>query len=214
MAKALSLNGKGFLFMGTHKTVEKSFYLNGHVTEIAKRLLGKIVWTNVDGRISAGKIVEVEAYSGTDDRACHANNGRRTNRNEVMYAEGGMAYVYLCYGIHSMFNVVTNIQDKADAVLIRAIEPYEGLANMLERKPSLTGFRVGSGPGNVCKALGIQVLYNGAELGKNRIWITDGEDVAIADIVASTRIGVEYANEDALFPWRYYIRNNPSVSKK
>jgi len=99
------------------------FYANGHVTDIAKKLLGCILWTNVEGKISSGIIVEVEAYSGTNDKACHANNGRRTKRNEIMYSQGGIAYVYLCYGIHNMFNVVTGLRDNANAVLIRAIEP-------------------------------------------------------------------------------------------
>ncbi len=194
--------------------MEKEFYLQGHVTEIAKRLLGAVLFTQVDNKISSGKIVEVEAYSGTDDKACHANNGRRTKRNEVMYAEGGVAYVYLCYGIHAMFNVVTNGEGKADAVLIRAIEPLEGIEWMKERKAYKNLLKIGSGPGNVCKAMGIELGHNGTYLHQEKIWIAKGAELPLENIVSSTRIGVEYAGEDALRPWRFYIKNSPSVSKK
>lgn len=196
------------------EVLTKEFYTTGHVTDIAKNLLGCILWTNVEGKISAGTIVEVEAYSGINDKACHANNGRRTKRNEVMYGPGGVAYVYLCYGIHNMFNVVTGHQDNADAVLIRAIEPYEGQEHMLRRKDSNSLHRIGAGPGNVCKVLGIELIHNGSKLDESQIWITSNKKIAKEEITSTTRIGVEYAKEDALLPWRFYITGSPAISKK
>jgi DNA-3-methyladenine glycosylase len=190
------------------------FYLQGHVVDVAKRLLGTLLYTSIEGKICSGKIVEVEAYSGRNDKACHANNGKRTNRTEVMYAAGGVAYVYLCYGIHNMFNIVTNEEHTADAVLVRAVEPLEGIKWMLERKSSKTVTKIASGPGNVCKAFGIERWHNGLRLDGDTIWIAKGKEIAKENIVATTRIGVEYAKEDALLPWRFYVKDNWSVSKK
>lgn len=201
-----------FLFMDL---LPIDFYLEGNVTEIAPRLLGTTLVTYIDGITTSGKIVEVEAYSGRNDKACHANNGRRTKRNEIMYASGGVAYVYLCYGIHNMFNIVTNREGSADAILIRAIEPILGVEYMKQRKAiNNRTSKLGAGPGNVCKALGIELSHNGINLGQDIIWIEKGINIPNSDIVKTTRIGVDYAGEDALLPWRYYIRGNASVSKK
>ncbi len=182
--------------------------------QVSKDLLGKYLFTNLNGQVSAGMIVETEAYCGRNDKACHANNNRRTARTEIMYAEGGKAYVYLCYGIHHLFNVVTNVEGTADAVLVRAVEPVEGLDWMLIRRnmgkagPSLT-----AGPGSMSTALGITTKLYGQDLLDDTIWIEDrGIAVPEADIVASPRVGVQYAAEDALRPWRFRVKGNAFTS--
>jgi DNA-3-methyladenine glycosylase len=194
--------------------LEKSFYIREDVVQIAKDLLGKYLFTNIDGETTAGMIVETEAYCGATDKACHAYN-RRTKRTEVMYQEGGVAYIYLCYGIHHLFNIVTHQAEKADAVLIRAIEPRVGLDRMQTRRnvfkntPTLT-----AGPGVLSKALGITTAYNGTDLTENAIWIEDKEIVIEeTNIIASPRVGVAYAKEDALLPWRFRIKDNKWCSK-
>ena len=194
--------------------LDKDFYLNDNVTDVALKLLGKVLCTEVNNIVTKGIIVETEAYSGRNDKACHANNGRRTRRNEVMYAEGGVAYVYFCYGIHTMFNVVTNIKNEADAVLIRAIEPIEGLEFMMERRGVIKPDRISSGPGNVSKALGMQLTHNQVNLLGTEIWIEEAIDIPLENIISKPRIGVAYAGEDALREWRYYVKDNKWISKK
>ncbi len=193
-----------------------SFYQDGNVVQVAKSLLGKELHTNVDGLHTSGLITEVEAYAGRDDKACHANNGLRSKRTEVMYQAGGVAYVYLCYGIHHLFNVVTNINDMADAVLVRAIQPLDGIETMLKRrKLSKAEYRLSSGPGTLTTALGISTqTHYGADLQGEQIWIEDAPIVDDNYIVISKRIGVDYAEEDALKPWRFYIKGSPWISKK
>lgn len=194
----------------------RSFYERNNVDVLAKKLLGKKLVTNFNSVITAGFITEVEAYSGRNDKACHANNGLRTSRTEVMYGAGGYAYVYLCYGIHHMINIVTNVEGQADAVLIRAFEPIDGIDTMLERRgfDKLTK-ALTSGPGNVGKALGLDTkIHNGLSLLGNEIWIEDQPEVSEEHIITSTRIGVDYAEEDALKPWRFYIKDSKWVSKK
>ncbi|KYG74995.1 DNA-3-methyladenine glycosylase [Roseivirga ehrenbergii] len=194
----------------------RSFYEQNNVEVLAKKLLGKKLVTNFNGAVTAGIITEVEAYSGRNDKACHANNGLRTLRTEVMYGAGGYAYVYLCYGIHHMINIVTNVEGQADAVLIRAIEPIIGIDTMLERRgfDKLTK-ALTSGPGNVGKALGLNTKrHNGLSLLENEIWIEDQAEVSEEQIISTTRIGVDYAEEDALKPWRFYIKDSKWVSKK
>lgn len=183
--------------------------------QVAKDLLGKVIVTRFGGEVTAGMITETEAYAGATDKASHAYGNRRTNRTEVMYANGGVAYVYLCYGIHHLFNVVTNVQDVPHAVLIRAVEPLEGIDIMLERRgkeklqPSLT-----AGPGAMSVALGIYTHHTGMELNSGLLTIEDrGIKVTKKNIVATTRIGVAYAMDDAMRPYRFYIRDNPYVSK-
>jgi DNA-3-methyladenine glycosylase len=193
----------------------ESFYTRKDVVKIAKELLGKVLVTNIDGVYTSGIIVETEAYAGETDKASHAHGGRRTRRTEVMYRQGGAAYVYLCYGIHHLFNVVTNVQDVPHAILIRAIEPLEGIEAMLERRgkiklhPSLT-----AGPGAMSMALGIHTLHTGTALHGPEIIIEDrGIKGRSKDIVAVTRVGVAYAMDDALRPYRFYLRGNAYVSK-
>lgn len=192
-----------------------SFYRKSDVVEISRQLIGKILCTRIGGAsLTSGMIVETEAYCGRNDRACHANNDNRTGRTEIMFHNGGKAYVYLCYGIHHLFNVVTNIEDKADAVLIRAIEPMEGVDQMLYRrsfkhnKPALT-----AGPGRLTQALGITTDFNGTDLTGDTIWIEDrNPSVESSQIESSPRIGVDYAGEHAKRPWRFYLSNNRWVS--
>jgi DNA-3-methyladenine glycosylase len=190
-----------------------SFYLNPNVVEVAKLLLDKYLCTNIDNQLTIGKIVETEAYCGATDKACHAHF-HRTKRNQVMFSQGGVAYVYLCYGIHHLFNVVTNVEGQADAVLIRAIEPVVGIDTMLQRRNmKKLMYRISAGPGTVSQALGINTAFYGADLQGDTIWIADNKPVAIENITASTRIGVEYAEEDALLPWRFRIRANAWTGK-
>jgi DNA-3-methyladenine glycosylase len=193
----------------------ESFYRREDVVQVAKDLLGKVIVTRFDGEVTVGMITETEAYAGATDKASHAYGNRRTNRTEVMYANGGVAYVYLCYGIHHLFNVVTNVEDVPHAVLIRAVEPLEGIDIMLERRgkdkltPALT-----AGPGAMSMALGIYTHHTGMELNSELLTIEDrGIKVAKKNIVAATRVGVAYAMDDALRPYRFYIKDNKYVSK-
>ncbi len=196
--------------------LNRDFYLRPDVVEISKDLLGKTLNTHINGIITSGLIVEVEAYCGRDDKACHANNNRRTNRTEIMFQNGGAAYVYLCYGIHYLFNVVTNIQGLADAVLVRAVQPIDGVDMMLKRrKMNKVETRITAGPGALSQALGINKTFYGEMLWGNMIWIEDvGEHVKEENIIAVKRVGVDYAGEDAMRPWRFYIKGNEWVSRK
>lgn len=192
-----------------------SFYQNDDVNDLALQLLGKLLFTRIDGELTGGIIVETEAYKGIEDKASHAYGGRFTKRTQVMYEEGGLSYVYLCYGIHHLFNVVTAPKGTPHAVLIRGIEPLEGINTMLRRrsmaslKPNIT-----AGPGALSKALGIDKGLNAKDLLGDEIWIEDGGPVFLSDqIVLSTRVGVDYAGDHALLPWRYYVKGNKFVSK-
>ena len=198
------------------KKLDYYFYSRTDVVNIARELLGKVLVTQWNGVVTSGRIVETEAYRGVTDRASHAWNGRRTGRTEIMYDEGGKGYVYLCYGIHHLFNVVTNIKDTPHAVLVRAVEPLEGISTMLQRtgkkKPDRT---LTSGPGNVSKALGLMVSHSGVSLLEEAVFIADdGYALKKKDIIATTRIGVDYAGEDALLPYRFFIRDNIYVSAR
>lgn len=198
------------------RRLTKEFYQSCDVLKIAKELLGKVLVTNWDGIVTSGRIVEVEAYAGVIDKASHAWAGRRTARNEIMYAAGGVAYVYLCYGIHHLFNVVTHGKDIPHAILIRAIEPIRGIDLMLERtgkkKPDNTLTR---GPGNVSKALGIYTAHSGHTLSGRQLYIADdGFTFSKNEIGSSPRIGVDYAGADAHLPYRFYVKGNPYVSGK
>lgn len=183
----------------------RSYYLGGDVIAIARDLLGKVLVTDLDGRLTAGIISETEAYAGAGDRASHAYDGRRTRRNEVMFAEGGSAYVNLCYGIHHLFNVVTNSADIPHAVLIRAIHPLEGLDLMRERRGSGKRLSTG-GPGTLTQALGIRTAHNGTDLTGDTIRIEDRSiDVPSNIVITGPRIGVDYAGADALLPYRFHF---------
>lgn len=191
------------------------FYQAQDVNDLAVQLLGKQLFTFIDGQLTGGTIVETEAYKGSEDKASHAYGGRLTDRTRVMYRQGGLSYVYLCYGIHHLFNVVTAPEGTPHAVLVRGLEPVEGLDTMLARrkmvtlKPSIT-----AGPGALAQALGIDRNLNAKDLLGEEIWIEDrGIRFGPEEIVAGPRIGVAYAGDHALLPWRYYVRGNTFVSR-
>ena len=192
----------------------RTFYTRDDVVAISRELLGKYLVTNFENQLTAGIIVETEAYNGRNDRGCHAFQ-RRTKRTEVMYRVGGFSYVYLCYGIHHLFNITTNQEGFADAILIRAIEPIEGVSTMQERRrlekiiPRLT-----SGPGCVSQALGISTSHYGEDLLGDMIWVEDrNHSIPKSKVVAGPRVGIDYAGEDAKLPWRFRIKDNKWVSK-
>jgi DNA-3-methyladenine glycosylase len=198
------------------KKLDAHFYNRPDVLKIARELLGKLVVSTFDGQLTSGRIVETEAYAGEPDRASHAWNGRRTNRTEVMYGIGGTAYVYLCYGIHQMFNVVTNQQGIPHAILVRAVEPVTGIDIMLQRTgKSKPDYTLTKGPGNVAKALGIFTWHTGYSLLEEELFIADdGFTLKRSDILATPRIGVDYAGDDAALPYRFIVKGNPYVSGK
>lgn len=200
--------------LSSYEKLPHSFYEHEDVVQIAQDLLGKYLFTNIDGIISGAKIVESEAYNGRTDKACHAFH-KRTPRTEVMYGYGGTAYVYLCYGIHHLFNVVTNQQGLADAVLIRGVHPILNVEVMQERRGSkIPRKKISSGPGMLSQAMGISTALNGVSLNGDQIWIASHEHHETFEIVTDVRIGVDYAEEDALLPWRFYVKDNPFVSVK
>jgi len=189
--------------------LNKSFYLQQDVVQIAKDLLGKYLFTNFDGLITSGVICETEAYAGIDDKASHAFGDRRTQRTEIMYREGGIAYVYLCYGMYSLFNVVTNLSGIPHAVLIRGIIPADGIEIIKERckRNNLQKYPV-NGPGKLSKALGIHYSHTGMNLLGNQIWLEDRQlHICEKQINVSPRIGVDYAKEDAFLPYRFVLKN-------
>lgn len=193
----------------------RSFYLHTDVVLLARRLLGKVLVTHLDGVRTAGIITETEAYAGEQDSASHAYCGRRTPRNEVMYARGGTAYVYINYGMHHLFNVVTNREGIPHAVLIRSIEPLEGIPVMLQRRgksvltPALT-----SGPGSAARALGITKALNGADLLDHQVWIEDrGLRITAARIGTSPRIGIDNCGKDRWLPYRFFLLDSAYVSR-
>lgn len=194
--------------------LKEDFYQRTNVVKIARELLGKVLFTSIDGVVTSGIIVETEAYSWKE-RGCHAFGRRKTARNAVMFREGGFAYVYLCYGIHYLFNVVTNRPDTPEAILVRALEPLHHQEEMkLRRNIFKDNFHLTSGPGKLTKALGIDRSFNGKSLLDDEIWIEDpGTKLARRDIVVSERIGIDYAGEDARLPWRFSVKGNPWVSK-
>ncbi|WP_426478654.1 DNA-3-methyladenine glycosylase [Chryseobacterium sp. CBSDS_008] len=192
-----------------------SYYSNEDVLFLAQDLLGKVLFTKIHGETTAGIIVETEAYFGVKDKASHAYGGRRTDRTETLYSHGGVSYVYLCYGIHHLFNVVTSVQDDPHAVLIRAVEPLIGKEIMeLRRNMPASKPAISAGPGSAAKALGIDRSFNKKKLTDNEIWIEDhGISYSPDEIIAGPRIGVAYAQEDALLPWRFFVKGNKYVSK-
>jgi len=195
------------------RRLKREYYLGDNVVSIARSLLGKILITNINGVITGGKIVETEAYSGLVDKASHAWPNKKTARTKVMFEPGGIAYVYLCYGIHKLFNIVTNKKGKPDAVLVRAIEPTLGIEHIIRRRMAKKlSKQLSSGPGKVSACLGIEIDHNQESLTGGKIWIEDSKE-SDHTIVETTRIGVDYAAEDALLPWRFYIKDNSYVSR-
>lgn len=196
--------------------LDQAFYTRDNVVQIAQDLLGKHLYTNHGGIVTGGMIVETEAYAGIGDKACHAHMNRRTQRTDIMYHNGGVAYVYLVYGMYNLFNIVTNEEGRADAVLVRAIEPTIGIEEMLLRrnmaapKPNLT-----AGPGVLSMALGINREHYGTPLTGDTIWVEDpGIALPATGIAVGPRIGIDYAGDDALLPWRFWLKDNKWVSRK
>ncbi len=191
-----------------------AFFLREDVVQIARDLLGMVLVTEFDGQRTAGRIVETEAYAAMD-KASHSHSNRRTNRTEPMFMTGGTAYVYRCYGIHHLFNISTNAADIAEAVLIRGVEPLEGIEVMQQRRglPAVSP-KISAGPGNVTVALGIPGRYTRNDVFSDTLWFEDrGLRPAPDEIAVGTRVGVAYAEEDAYLPYRFWIRGNPWVSK-
>jgi DNA-3-methyladenine glycosylase len=192
----------------------REFYLRADVLKVSKDLLGKLlVVPGPNGERVSGKIVEVEAYRGPEDKASHAYGGRRTKRTETMYGAGGVAYVYFVYGMYFQFNVVCNVTDVPHAILVRALEPVEGLELMRTRRHSHPDHNLTNGPGKLCIAMGIDRELNGADLLGNRVWIENFETVSPRRIARGPRIGIDYAEEWIEKPWRFWIRDNPFVSR-
>lgn len=211
------------------KRLPLEFYTQTDVVQIARDLLGMVLVTEFEGKRTSGRITETEAYRAPEDRASHAFGNRRTTRTETMFQTGGRTYIYLCYGIHHLFNVVTGPEDMAHAVLIRAIEPLEGLNIMQARRgrvstpnqrtihnPKKIDIRLTNGPGTLAQALGITSAFNGQSLlsSDGPIWIEASDSKILADEIASgPRIGVDYAGECASWPWRFWLKNSPFVKK-
>jgi len=189
----------------------RDFYLCDDVVRVSRDLIGKVLCTHIDGLTTSAIITETEAYAGIDDKASHAFGRRRTKRTEPMFAAGGVAYVYLCYGIHHLFNVVTNRADVPHAVLVRAGKPLTGLTAMLERRGKVKEDRsLLGGPGSLAKALGIQTEHTGTDLTDGAIWIEDqGIEIDALSISSGPRIGVDYAEEDAARPYRFTLGVDP-----
>ncbi len=181
------------------------FYQRKDVVQIARDLVGKLLVTRFNGQVTSGRIVETEAYNGIGDRASHAFGGRRTNRTSVMYMAGGTAYVYLCYGLHQMFNVVTNVADEPHAILIRSVVAVAGTDIIQERLgKKMLKDNLLKGPGVVGKGLGITTRETGSSLLDDAIFIEDDDAIVPPGrITATPRIGVDYAGADALLPYRF-----------
>ena len=197
-----------------NRKLPREFYTRSNVLTVTRELLGKLLVVPVpDGTRVSGIIVEAEAYRGPQDRASHAYGGRRTNRTETMYGIGGTAYVYFVYGMYYQFNVVTNLKDIPHAVLIRSLEPVEGIEIMRTRRHGQPDHNLTNGPGKLSIALGIDRTLDSADLLGDRVWIEAGEKVPARQISSGPRVGIDYAEEWVDKPWRFWIGDNPFVSR-
>ncbi len=185
--------------------LQRDFYVREDVVDISKDLLGKVLCTRLNGQTTKAIITETEAYAGVGDKASHAYGGRRTKRTEPMFGKGGAAYVYLCYGIHHLFNVVTNDTETPHAVLVRAGQPLAGNRVMLKRRNKRQADQsLLVGPGSLAKALGITTALTGASLLGDEVWIEEhGLAVESSRIEIGPRIGIDYAEEDVVRPYRF-----------
>jgi DNA-3-methyladenine glycosylase len=191
------------------------YYLGNDVVGISKSLLGKYLFTCIDGVTTGGYIVETEAYNGVIDKAAHSYGNRITPRTKTMFMQGGVAYVYLCYGIHEMFNIVTSVVGEPHAILIRAINPTDGIEAMqVRRNMPVLKSTITAGPGSVAKAMGISRTINAISLQSDTLWIEDrGLNFTDEEINIGPRIGVSYAGDDAFLPYRFHVKGNKYVSK-
>ena len=193
----------------------RDFYTRPNVLHVARDLLGKLlVVANRNGKRVSGRIVEAEAYRGPQDRAAHSYGGRRTRRTEPMYGVGGTAYVFFVYGMYYQFNVVTNVADTPHAVLIRAVEPVEGIELMRKRRSSRPDRNLTNGPGKLCIALDIDRKLDATDLLGDRVWLEDGPAIPRSQIASGPRIGIDYAEEWIDKPWRFWIKGNPFVNRR
>lgn len=192
--------------------LERDFYLR-NANLVAPNLLGKVLVHKTDEGITAGVIVEVEAYIGPNDKGSHAYLNRRTARTEIQFGIGGYAYIYTIYGLHRCFNVVTNEDCKPEVVLIRALEPIEGLELMKARRNVQNVLELCNGPGKLCTALGISNKNYGDDLCGDTLFIKDNFNISPSNIIVSPRVNIDYAEEYKDVYWRYYIKNNKYVSK-
>ena len=196
--------------------LQRSFY-EQNIIEAAKDLLGKVlVHESIEG-ITAGRIVETEAYCGPEDQAAHSFGGRKTTRNEVMFGEKGHAYVYFIYGMYFCINVTAgNVAGKPEAVLIRALEPVVGVEIMAKRRGSKDEklSNLANGPGKLCIAMGITKKQNKTDLTALPLFIENAPAISQKDIVETTRIGVDYSGDWKNRCWRFYMKENSFVSKK
>jgi DNA-3-methyladenine glycosylase len=207
------LNDPGEFGMGTK--LPREFYTRSNVVAVARDLLGKLlVVPNQTGRRVCGLIVETEAYRGPLDRAAHSYGGRRTKRTETMYGVGGTAYVFFVYGMYNQFNVVTNVKDAPHAVLIRALEPAEGIELMRKRRHGQPDHNLTNGPGKLCIAMGIDRKLDAADLRGDSVWLEPGRSIPRSQIASGPRIGIDYAEEWVDKPWRFWIRDNSFVSRR
>ena len=194
--------------------LNREFFVRKDTLRIARDLLGKllVVPTPSGDRVS-GMIVETEAYMGVEDKAAHSSGGRRTARNEITYAEGGHVYVFFVYGMYYQLNLVTGFVDHPHVVLIRAVEPVEGIELMRERRGEMKDTNLTSGPGKLCIAFGIDRSLNREDLLGDRIWVEEYRNFKKQEIVSGPRVGIDYAEEFIEMPWRFWVRGNPYVSK-
>jgi DNA-3-methyladenine glycosylase len=198
-----------------HLKLSREFYTRPNVLTVARELLGKLLVVPAgNGKRVSGLIVEVEAYRGPKDRAAHSYGGRRTKRTETMYGIGGTAYVFFVYGMYNQFNVVTNVPDAPHAVLIRALQPVEGIELMRKRRHGQPDHNLTNGPGKLCIALGIDRKLDAADLLGNKVWIEDAVRIPRSRILAGPRIGIDYAEEWKDKPWRFWVKDNAFVSRK
>lgn len=200
--------------MHTFERLPEKFFLGTNTVRVARDLLGKLlVVPAADGSRVSGMIVETEAYLGIGDKAAHSYGGRRTARNEITYAEGGHVYVFFVYGMYYQLNLVTGPAEHAHVVLIRAVEPVEGIEIMRERRGMMPDKNLTSGPGKLTIALGIDRSYNGEHLSGDRIWVEEHKKVKRSEIATGPRVGIDYAEEFIDLPWRFWVRGNNFVSK-
>ena len=188
-----------------------SFYRKEDVIQISKSLLGKKIYSNINNHIVSGMIVETEAYNGVEDRASHAFNNNLTKRTQPMFCNGVISYVYMCYGIHCLFNIVTNNKNIPDAILIRAVQPLSGI-NIMKKRRKIQKDKLCSGPGCFTKSFGINLKHNQQSLISNTIWIENYKSINESNIICSPRVGIDYAKDFKLKPWRFRIKNNPYTS--
>ena len=194
--------------------LNRDFFSRPDTLRIARDLLGKLlVVPDAEGTRVSGMIVETEAYLGEIDKAAHSYGGRRTARNEITYAEGGHVYVFFVYGMYYQLNLVTGVAGHPHVVLIRAVEPVEGIEIMRERRGEMKDTNLTSGPGKLCIALDITRDLNGEDLMGDRIWVEEYRRFKKSEISSGPRVGIDYAEEFVELPWRFWIKDNKFVSR-